>query len=265
MCGRFGLLVKRDDVEAQFGVIVDADFPPRYNISPTQPIMIVLAGETPEQGSNRPDRIAMLVRWGFIPSWTKDPLNFPLMINARSETAHEKPSFRTAMEHRRALLPVSGFYEWRKLGDGRKQAYWIRPRDGSMIAFGALMESWVSGDGSQIDTAAILTTASNGALSHIHERLPLVIRQEDYQEWLDCKRNRAKDVRHLLKPVQDDFFEAVPVSDKINNARYFGTDVLQPVEEQLAEQNTLRKKPRKLQNKDDKKKPDDNNDQLTMF
>lgn len=265
MPGRFALLTKKDDVEAQFGVIVDADFPPRYNISPTQPIMIILAGETPPIGSNRPDRVAMLVRWGFIPSWTKDPLNFPMMINARSETAHEKPTFRIAMEHRRALLPVSGFYEWRKLGDGRKQAYWIRPRDGSMIAFGALMESWVSGDGSQMDTAAILTTASNHALSPIHDRLPLVIRQEDYQEWLDCKRNRGKDVQHLLKPVQDDFFEAIPVSDKINNARYFGTDVHEPAEEHSAQEPAQPAKPTRSKKSTNTKKTDDNDDQFSMF
>ncbi len=262
MCGRFALLATIDEVEAHFGVIVDAAFPPRYNISPTQPVMIVMAGETPAPGSNRPERLAMLVRWGFVPSWTKDPLNFPLMINARSETAHEKPSFRTAMEHRRSLLPASGFYEWRKAGNGRKQAYWIRPRNGGMVAFGALMETWVSGDGSQMDTAAILTTASNAALSHIHARLPLVIRPEDYQQWLDCKRNRAKDVRHLLKPVQDDFFEAIPVSDKINNARYFGADVheraeelpLQPVKDAAQAGKAA-----------SRKKADDNDDQLCMF
>ncbi len=265
MCGRFALLATIDEVEAQFGVIVDEAFPPRYNISPTQPIMIVMNGETPAPGSNRPDRIAMLVRWGFVPSWTKDPLNFPLMINARSETAHEKPSFRTAMEHRRSLLPVSGFYEWRKLGDGRKQAYWIRPRHGGTVAFGALMETWVSGDGSQMDTAAILTTASNHALSHIHDRLPLVIHPEDYQEWLDCKRNRAKDVKHLLKPVQDDFFEAIPVSDKINNARYFGTDVHEVVEELTVSQEPVVKKPAKPKKPAVKKKTDDNDDQFSMF
>lgn len=265
MPGRFGLLVNKDDVEAHFGVIVDADFPPRYNIAPTQPIMVIMAGETPAPGSNRPDRIAMLVRWGFVPSWTKDPNNFPLMINARSETASEKPSFRIAMEHRRSLLPVSGFYEWRKLGDGRKQAYWLRPRAGGMIAVGALMETWTSGDGSQMDTAAILTTASNNALSHIHDRLPLVIRPEDYQEWLDCKRNRGKDVQHLLKPVQDDFFEAIPISDKINNAGYFGIDVLQPVEELSANEMSRPKKMLKSRTSDAAKKSDDNDDQFSMF
>lgn len=265
MCGRFALLATIDEVEAHFGVIVDEAFPPRYNIAPTQPIMIVLAGETPAPGSNRPDRIATLVRWGFVPSWTKDPLNFPLMMNARSETAHEKPSFRTAMEHRRILLPVSGFYEWRKLGDGRKQAYWIKPRHGGVIAFGTLMETWMSGDGSQMDTAAILTTGSNDALSHIHDRLPLVIHPEDYQEWLDCKRNRAKDVQHLLKPVQNDFFEAIPVSEKINNARYFGADVHEPVEELAAMPPQVLKKRTKAKKLSVDKKKDDNDDQLTMF
>lgn len=265
MPGRFGLLENKDTVEAHFGVMIDVDFPPRYNIAPTQPIMLIMAGETPEQGSNRPDRVAMLVRWGFVPSWTKDPNNFPLMINARCETAHQKPSFRIAMEHRRALLPVSGFYEWRTLGDGRKQAYWIRPRQGGIIAFGALMETWTSGDGSQMDTAALLTTAPNQALSHIHDRLPLVIGMQDYQQWLDCKRNRAKDVQHLLKPVADNFFEVIPVSDKVNHAGYFGADVLQRVEELTAQESSPRKKQVKSSPANEKKKTDDNDNQLSMF
>lgn len=127
------------------------------------------------------------------------------------------------------------------------------------------METWMSGDGSQMDTAAILTTGSNDALSHIHDRLPLVIHPEDYQEWLDCKRNRAKDVQHLLKPVQNDFFEALPISDKINNARYFGADVHEPVEELAAMPPQVLKKRTKAKKLSVDKKKDDNDDQLTMF
>lgn len=260
MCGRFSLTASRADLEAQFGVIVEVDFPPRYNISPTQPVMIILAGETPPPGSNRPDRIAMLVRWGFVPGWVKDPNDFPLMINARSETAADKPSFRTAMQHRRALLPVSGFYEWRKLDNNQKQAYWIRPRDGSLIALGALMETWTSGDGSQMDTMAILTTDSNDALRLVHNRLPLVIHPQNYTEWLDCKANRAKDVKHLLRLVQEDFFEAIPVSDKINNAGYFGADVQERVDETKVLSVPSKKK--KLKKAVMPKKPDD---QFSLF
>lgn len=118
MCGRFSLTASRQEVEALLAAIIGEDFPPRYNIAPTQPILMVVAGETPPPGSNRPDRVGRLVRWGFIPAWVKDPNDFPLMFNIRSETAAEKNSFRAALHHRRGLVPASGFYEWRR---GRTQ------------------------------------------------------------------------------------------------------------------------------------------------
>ncbi len=119
------------------------DFPPRFNIAPTQPILIIVEGERQELGSNLPNRQAMLVRWGFMPGWVKDPKTFPLLINARSETAIGKASFRAAMRHRRILIPASGFYEWKrpaKEDGGKPQAYYIRPKRGGIVAFAGLME-----------------------------------------------------------------------------------------------------------------------------
>jgi len=122
-------------VEA-FGLMEAEDFPPRYNIAPTQPIIVVTATEPANEGSNRPDRRAMLVRWGLLPRWVKDVKAFPLLFNARADSAAEKAAFRAAMRHRRVLVPASGFFEWRK-GSGRKacaQPFWIRPREGRLIA-----------------------------------------------------------------------------------------------------------------------------------
>src|ERR1700754_102140 len=116
MCGRFSLLDPPEDIEFWFDLMELEAFPPRYNIAPTQPILMIVAGETPPPGSNRPNRRALLVRWGFIPGWVKDTANYPLMINARAETAIDKASFKAAMRHRRALIPASGFYEWRRVG-----------------------------------------------------------------------------------------------------------------------------------------------------
>src|SRR5690606_12277058 len=123
---------------------------------------------------------AMLVRWGFIPSWVKDVRQFPLLINSRAETAATKASFRAAMRQRRVLVPASGFYEWRRTGGKNAQAYWVRPRHGGVVAFGGLMETYAEPGGAQIDTAAILTTAANSDVAHIHERMPVVIRPEHY-------------------------------------------------------------------------------------
>ncbi len=135
MCGRFALTATPDQVTTFLGLDDIEPFPARYNIAPTQPITMVLSGAPQAPGSNRSDRSSMLVRWGLIPTWVKDTRQFPLLINARSESAAEKASFRTAMRHRRALVPASGFYEWRQAGSRKGQAYWVRPKNGGIVAF----------------------------------------------------------------------------------------------------------------------------------
>eukprot|EP00913_Durusdinium_trenchii_P021344 g20057.t1 len=207
-------------------------FPARFNIAPTQPILVVAARER-HAGSNLPARKALLARWGLIPGWVKDPKDFPLLINARAETAADKASFRAAMRHRRILVPASGFYEWRRpqkdSGD-RSQAYWIRPRNGGIVAFAGLLETWSSADGSEIDTAAIMTTAANGDIRPIHDRMPIVIQPKDFDRWLECKIQEPRDVVDLLGPLQEDLFEAVPVSDLVNKVGNVGPDLQTPVE-----------------------------------
>jgi putative SOS response-associated peptidase YedK len=233
MCGRFALLAKTDLAEAYFDLAELDDLPERYNIAPTQPILIVVAGDRPEPGSNLPERKAMLVRWGFMPGWVKDPRDFPLLINARSETAIGKASFRAAMRHRRILVPASGFFEWRRPEEkgAKAQAYFIRPKKGEIVAFAGLMETWSSADGSEVDTGAILTTAANNDISRIHDRMPVVIRQEDFARWLDRKTQEPRDVVDLMRPIDDGFFEAIPISDKVNKVANMGPDILEPVEE----------------------------------
>ena len=230
MCGRFALTAAPDAAETFLGVAGLEAFPPRYNIAPTQPVLAAIAGPRRDPGSNLPDRQALLVRWGFIPGWTKDVKQMPLLINARSETAAEKPAFKAAMRHRRALLPASGFYEWKRERGRTGQAYWIRPRHGGLVAFGALLETWSEPGGSEIDTGAILTTAANSAISHIHERMPVVIRPEHFSDWLDCVANEPRDVADLLRPVDPDFFEAIPVSDKVNKVDNATPDIQDRVE-----------------------------------
>lgn len=243
MCGRFALTASPRDLENVFGLADIEDFPPRYNIAPTQPVLLVMAGPRRDPGSNLPDRKALLTRWGLVPGWAKDPRDVPLLINARSETAAEKASFRAAMRHRRALIPASGFYEWRREGRAAKQAYWIRPRQGGIVAFGALMETWSEPGGSEIDTSAILTTAATGEIAAIHDRMPVVIRPEDFSRWLDCIGNEPRDVAGLMRPVEPGFFEAVPVSDKVNKVANAGPEIQQRVEPAPASQPSSRAEP----------------------
>lgn len=230
MCGRFALTATPEEIEALFALIDVEDFPPRFNIAPTQPILLLMAGNGREPGSNLPDRRSLLVRWGLIPAWAKNPKDLPLFINARSETAAEKPAFRAAMRHRRALIPASGFYEWRRDGDSRPQPYWVRPKGGGVVAFGGLMETYAEPGGSEIDTAAVLTTAASADIAPIHARMPAVIRPEDFSRWLDCRTLEPRDVADLMQPPEQGLFEAVPVSDKVNAVANVGPELQQRVE-----------------------------------
>jgi putative SOS response-associated peptidase YedK len=167
----------------------------------------------------------MLARWGLIPAWAKDPADMPLNINARCETAAEKASFKAAMRHRRVLIPASGFYEWRRTGNAKAQAYWMKPRRGGVVAFGGLLETFADAGGSEIDTAAILTTAASADIAPIHDRMPVVIQPEDFEQWLDCRTQEPRDVAHLMRPAPDGLFEPVPVSDKVNKVANTGPEL----------------------------------------
>lgn len=246
MCGRYALTALPEELVQIFGLLEVEDFPARYNIAPTQPILIVMAAEPGPPGSNRPDRRAILVRWGLTPGWVKDPRDFPLLTNARAETAIEKASFRAAMRHRRVLIPASGFYEWHrppKDSGQPSQAYWIRPKAGGIVAFAGLMETWASADGSEVDTGAILTTSANAMMRPIHDRIPVVIDPADFSRWLDCRSQEPRDVAELMVAPQDDLFEAIPVSSKVNKVANVGPD-LQIRQEDAAPPAPARKEPK---------------------
>lgn len=211
MCGRYALAVKPDDVAAEFSMIRIEWFPPRYNIAPTQPILIIRA----EAGERRP----ALVRWGLIPAWAKDPAALPSFFNARSETAAEKPAFRGPFRYRRCLIPASGFYEWQRGSGGRKQPFYIRPLRQPLIAMAGLWEEYADDKGNIIDTATILTTAANDDVAAIHERMPVVVDPVDYDRWLGLDAERGEHAASLLRPPPAGTFEAIPIGTAINNAR----------------------------------------------
>ncbi len=239
MCGRFPLTATPQDVAEIFELPEIVGFPPRYNIAPTQPILVVSADLSGK-------RTSTLVRWGLVPHWVKDPGDFTLLINARSETAAEKPSFKTAMRHRRVLIPASGFYEWHRPEDKSfpKQAYWITPREGNITVFGGLMETWMGPDGSEIDTGCILTTAANSQIGNIHHRMPVVINPQDFDRWLDCSTQEPRDVVDLMQPIGDVYFEAIAVSDRVNKVANAGADIQEPGVAKPVTQNIVAERPK---------------------
>lgn len=219
MCGRFALRSSPDEIRRLFGHGEQPNFPPRYNIAPTQAVPVIFA----EHGV----RHFRLMRWGLIPSWVKDPKQFSLLINARLESVNEKPSFRGAMKYRRCLVPADGFYEWQKTG-GAKRPFFIRARGGAPFAFAALWETWTDRDGGEIDTVAIVTCAANKAIAPIHDRMPVVVPQDAVEAWLDCDRVDAKQAAALIGRVPEDFFEAYEISPRVNSVKNDSPENLAP-------------------------------------
>jgi putative SOS response-associated peptidase YedK len=224
MCGRYTLTLTPEQVRRMLGYADRPNFPPRYNIAPTQPIAVV----TSERGQRR----FVLMRWGFLPSWVKDPQGFPLLINARAETLVEKAAFRAAVQRRRCLIPADGFYEWRRAGKARTPFHIRRP-DRGLIAFAGLWETWIGRDGSEIDTAAIVTVVANGSLASLHERMPAILGQRAAAAWLDNDGCSAGEAVALLRPAADDFLEVVEVSPAVNKADNDGPELLEPARQPL--------------------------------
>lgn len=232
MCGRLTLTAPPAEIRQLFGHIEQPNYPPRYNIAPTQPIAVI---HQRSESSTPSARHFTLMRWGFLPGFVKDMTAFPLVINIRSETAREKPSFRAAFQRRRALVPADGFYEWQAIGK-RKQPFHIRRPDRKPFAFAALYETWNSADGSELDTVAIMTTMANGPLSALHDRSPVILPEQAWATWLDA-RTPVEKIEPFLRPPPDDLLELVPVSMAVNRASAEGPELLAaPAEETEAKE-----------------------------
>lgn len=223
MCGRITLEHSREEVLHYFQHKAKdrraEDMPPRYNIAPTQPLATIRLEQD--------ERVLKLVRWGLVPGWVKDPKDFTLLINGRMETAMEKPSFRGAMRHHRCLVPASGYYEWRRTKD-HKQPFYMRPKNGGLIAMAALWSEWSGPDGNLIDSGALLTQPANAQLSAVHHRSPVIMEPDLFEAWLDVKNVDSKEAHSLLKPVPEDFFDVIPVSTKVNSVRNDGPELIVP-------------------------------------
>ncbi|ESR24757.1 SOS response-associated peptidase [Lutibaculum baratangense] len=223
MCGRYSLTLPPEAVRRFFAFREQPNFPPRYNIAPTQPIPVV---RLDHQG-----RSFILMRWGLLPSWLEKPGGFPTLCNARAESVAEKAAFRNAFRRRRCLIPADGFYEWRKVGKGPKVPHFIHRADRGPFAFAGVWETWIEPEGGEIDTAAILTTTANDTLRPLHDRMPVVLQPEDWDRWLAQDADRTDHVRDLLRPAPNEFFVAEPISTRVNAVANDDAAIQEPVAE----------------------------------
>lgn len=218
MCGRFvqasapTLLVEEFAVDE---VAIDDPIPPRYNVAPRTAVMIVC---------ERADRRWLTtMRWGLVPSWAESTAIGDRMINARAETLTEKAAFRTALERRRCLVPVDGFYEWRAMPGGKKQPFYITAADGGVLAVAGLWESWrdrAKPDAEWLRTCTLITTRANTTMAPLHDRMPVVLDATAWDRWLDRDVTDVSEVDELLAPAPDALLTMHPVSPRVNGAQF---------------------------------------------
>jgi putative SOS response-associated peptidase YedK len=220
MCGRYTITSAPEAIRALFRYPEQPNFPPRYNVAPTQPIPIVRLVEG--------ERHFALVRWGLLPSWVKDPKTFTLLINARGESVTDKPAYRAAMKRRRCLIPADGFYEWKAVGV-RKQPYYVRLKSGAPMAFAGLWESWTGPNGEELESAAIVTTGANRTLVPIHHRMPVIVSPEGFDLWLNCAQVDAQTAAALITPALDNLLNAYPVSTAVNRTANDNPKLVEPI------------------------------------
>ena len=214
MCGRFTLRTPANLIIEQFGAKLEdglaGAWKPRYNVAPTQMFPVLLG----------PERLLRPMRWGLVPFWAKDPKQGARMINARSETVATKPAFRAAFKKRRCAVPADGYFEWVKQGK-QKQPYWIRRQDERPFLMAGLWETWgpPADDLPQLETFTILTTAANSATAMVHDRMPVILDEDDYDRWLDPEVSQAEGVSDLFEPYDSEAIRVDAVSTRVNSVR----------------------------------------------
>lgn len=213
MCGRYRLSRRKQLVDEYFGTVAEeCEWSPCYNVAPSQPVLIIL------QDVHEPRRRVSTMRWGFIPSWSKDPSIGYKTINARSETVATTPSFREPFKSQRCLVPADGFYEWKREGKA-KQPYCFEVNDGELFAFAGLWDRWTNPQGEVVESCAILTTTPNSLLADIHDRMPVILSQHNYDLWLDAAFINTTSVSEMLKPFDAALMRRYPVSTRVNQVQ----------------------------------------------
>jgi len=245
MCGRYAASRSPADLVEEFEVVasdVTESLAPDYNVAPTKTVPAVI--ERPPRGEPQGAAVRRLIalRWGLVPSWAKNPAIGNRLINARMETVADKPAYRRAFAARRALLPADGYYEWyptqrtNKAGKPLKQPFFIRPKDGGILALAGLYELWRNKEKADDDpdswlwSATVLTTTAEDAVGHIHDRMPLLVEPERYAAWLDPSVSDRNSLLALLVPAAPGRLEAYPVSTQVNSVRNNGPQLLDPMD-----------------------------------
>lgn len=225
MCGRFALKTTTQAIREMFLLEEGEAFEPHYNIAPSMKIPAVW--ESPEKGR----RQMTLLKWGLVPSWAKDPAIGNKMINARAESAAEKPAFRAPFRRKRCLIPADGFYEWKKPPEGKKvkQPYFVKRADGKLLAFAGLWDCWRAPDGGELKTCTILTTQANEIMQPIHDRMPVILPEKNFAVWLDPKNQDPKKLSAVLQPYPSENLVAYPVSLAVNSPQNDTPECLEPV------------------------------------
>ena len=221
MCGRFAQKSPRAKITKKFKVEEAPPLVERYNVAPAQAVLAVRESSGVRE--------AAFFKWGLVPSWAKDPGIGNKLINARSETVTEKPSFRGAFARRRVLVPADGFFEWSRRGD-RKRPFYFHMRDGEPFAIAGLWERW-EGAGGPLETCTLLTTEANELLAHYHDRMPVIVRPEDYEVWLDADVSRPELLTPLLRPYPHEEIAAYAVSTLVNSPSNDGPRCVEPLPE----------------------------------
>ncbi len=221
MCGRYDNLIAREAYKSLYKAmrLPRSNFPPRYDIAPTDPIPIVRID--PRDG----EREVTMARWGLIPFWMKEKPKVP-HINARAETVHKLPLFREAFAKRRCLIPATGFFEWEKRADGRQPYRFVR-EDMQPFAFAGLWEFARIG-GEEIVSATIIVGEPNALVAGVHDRMPVMLLPDDYDRWLDPAMT-IDQLRALLKPCDPDLMKAYEVSRAVNSVKNDTPECVEPL------------------------------------
>lgn len=222
MCGRFSQTASPEVIAQQFALDDPPLFKPRYNIAPSQSIAAIRIDP------DATTRKFVMLRWGLIPSWAKDPKIGNQCINAKAETVAEKPSFRSAFKKRRCLVIADGFYEWQRQG-AHKQPMWIGRRSKRPFAFAGLWEHRKPTEGEPLETCTIITTEPNELMQPIHNRMPVILAPASYDQWLDPIFQQTETLKALLRPYPSEELTAFPVSTLANNPRHDAPQCLEPV------------------------------------
>ena len=231
MCGRIVLNTAPGELATEFRLNAEPTLVPRFNIAPTQPVAAVRVGDGGV-------RVCDLLPWGLVPKWSPDPRVGAKMFNARSETVTEKPSFREAFARRRCLVPVTGFYEWKRRGDQSEPHYFTSP-DNRLLALAGLWERWEYPGGDVLETCSVLTTAANRLMRRVHHRMPVILPAAAHDRWLDTPPDQAEDLRALLTPAGENALRTWPVETLVNRVVNDGPELIVPVHDDPPDQFNL--------------------------